>query len=58
MIEEEAYSAYLSGFQPDLHEHVSTHMRGNLEEAIAMAQRLQEYSGNSSSGPRAGGQEK
>ena len=37
MTDEEAFSVYLAGLNPYLREQVGAHVRGNLEEAIAMA---------------------
>ena len=45
MTDEEAFHAFLSGLQPHLQEHVGAHVQGNLEAAIAMAQRLEVYRG-------------
>ena len=45
MTDEEAFHTFISGLQPHLHEHVGAHMQGNLEVAIAMAQRLEVYRG-------------
>ena len=43
MIDEEAFHAFISGLQPHLQEHVGAHVQGDLEAAIAMAQRLEVY---------------
>ena len=43
MTDEEAFHAFLSGLQPHLQEHVGAHVQGDLEAAIAMAQRLEIY---------------
>ena len=48
MTDEEAFSVYLAGLNPHLREQVGAHVRGNLEEAIAMAQRIEIYRGNDS----------
>ena len=48
MMDEEAFSVYLLGLNPHLTEQVGAHIRGNLEEAIAMAQRIEIYWGNDS----------
>ena len=45
MTDEEAFHAFLSGLQPHLQEHVGAHVQGDLEAAIAMAQRLEVYRG-------------
>ena len=45
MTDEEAFHAFLSGLQPHLQEHVGAHVQGDLEAAIAMAQRLEAYHG-------------
>ena len=45
MTDEEAFHAFLFGLQPHLQEHVGAHVQGNLEVAIAMAQRLEVYRG-------------
>ena len=41
MTDEEAFHAFLSGLQLQLQEHVRAHVQGDLEVAIAMAQRLE-----------------
>ena len=43
MTDEEAFSVYLAGLNPHLREQVGVLVRGNLEEAIAMAQRIEIY---------------
>ena len=43
MMDEEAFSVYLAGLNPHLREQVGAHVRGNLEEAIGMAQRIEIY---------------
>ena len=43
MIVEEAFYAFIFGLQPHLQEHVGTHVQGDLEAAISMAQRLEVY---------------
>ena len=48
MTDEEAFHAFLSGQQPHLQEHVGAHVQGDLEAAIAMAQRLEVYHGGDS----------
>ena len=48
MTDEEGFSVYLAGLNPHLKEQVGTHVRGNLEEAIAMAQRIEIYQGGNS----------
>ena len=48
MTDEEAFSVYLAGLNPHLREQVGAHVRGNLEEAIAMAQRIEIYRGGNS----------
>ena len=45
MTDEEAFHTFLSGLQPHLQEHVGAHVQGDLEAAIAMAQRLEVYRG-------------
>ena len=45
MTDEEAFHTFLSGLQPHLQEHVGAHVQGDLEAAIAMAQRLEVYCG-------------
>ena len=45
MTDEEAFHAFLSRLQLHLQEHVGAHMQGDLEAAIAMAQRLEVYRG-------------
>ena len=48
MMDEEAFSMYLAGLNPHLREQVGAHARENLEEAIAMAQRIEIYRGSDS----------
>ena len=48
MMDEEAFSMYLAGLNPHLREQVGPHVRGNLEEAIAVAQRIEIYQDNDS----------
>ena len=45
MTDEEAFHSFISGLQPHLQEHIGAHMQGDLEAAIAMAQRLEVYRG-------------
>ena len=45
MTDEEAFHTFLSGLQPHVQEHVGAHVLGDLEAAIAMAQRLEVYRG-------------
>ena len=45
MTDEEAFHTFISGLQPHLQEHVGAHVQGDLEAAIAMAQRLEVYRG-------------
>ena len=45
MVDEEALHTFLSGLQPHLQEHMGAHVQGDLEVAIAMAQRLEVYCG-------------
>ena len=45
MTDEEAFHAFLSGLVPHLQEHVGAHVQGDLEQAMAMAQRLEAYRG-------------
>ena len=53
MTDEEAFHAFLSGLVPHLQEHVGAHVQGDLEQAMAMAQRLEAYKGGD--GAKAGG---
>ena len=43
MADEEAFSVYLTGLNPHLREQVGAHVTRNMEEAIAMAQRIEIY---------------
>ena len=43
MTHEEAFHAFVDGLQPHLREHVGTHVRGDLEAAMAMAQRMEVF---------------
>ena len=45
MTDEEAFHTFLSGLQPHLQEHMGAHVQGDLEAALAMAQRLEVYRG-------------
>ena len=45
MTDEDAFYAFLSGLVPHLQEHVGAHVQGDLEQAMAMAQRLEAYKG-------------
>ena len=45
MTDEEAFHSFISGLQPHLQEHVWAHVQGDLEAAIAMAQRPEVYRG-------------
>ena len=45
MTDEEAFHTFIFGLQPHLQEHVGAHVQGDLEAAIAMAQRLEVYRG-------------
>ena len=45
MTDEEAFHTFISGLQPHMQEHVGAHVQGDLEAAIAMAQRLEVYRG-------------
>ena len=45
MTDEEAFLVYLAGLNPHFREQVGAHVRGNVEEAIAMAQRIEIYRG-------------
>ena len=45
MTGEEAFHTFISGLQPHLQEHIGAHVQGDLEAAIAMAQRLEVYRG-------------
>ena len=45
MTDEDAFHSFLSGLQPHLEEHVGAHVQGDMEAAIAMAQRLEVYRG-------------
>ena len=53
MTDEEAFHAFLSGLVPHLQEHVGAHVQSDLEQAMAMAQRLEAYKGGD--GAKAGG---
>ena len=55
MTDEEAFHTFLFGLQPHLQEHVGAHVQGDLEAAIAMAQRLEVYRGGD--GAKAGEKE-
>ena len=55
MTDEEAFHTFLSGLQLHLQEHVGAHVQGDLEAAIAMAQRLEVYRGGD--GAKAGEKE-
>ena len=55
MMAEEAFHAFLSGLAPHLQEHVGAHVQGDLEAAMAMAQRLEVYHGVGD-GAKAGGE--
>ena len=57
MTAEEAFHAFLSGLAPHLQEHVGAHVQGDLEAAMAMAQRLEVYRG-AGDGAKAGGEKK
>ena len=54
MTDEEAFSVYLAGLNPHLREQVGVDVRGKLEEAIAMAQRIEVYRGGDSKTKRQG----
>ena len=41
--DEEAFSVCVSGLKPHLREQVGAHAKGNLEEAITTAQRIEIY---------------
>ena len=56
MSTEEAFHAFLSGLTPHLQEHVGAHVQGDLEAAMAMAQRLEVYRGGD--GAKASGEKK
>ena len=45
MIDEKAFYAFISGLQPHLQERIGAHVQGDLEAAIAMAQRLEVHRG-------------
>ena len=45
MTNEEAFHSFIFGLQSHLQEHVGAHMQGDLEAAIATAQRLEVYRG-------------
>ena len=47
--DEEAFHAFLSWLVPHLQEHVGAHVQGDLEQAMAMAQRLEAYRGGEGS---------
>ena len=55
MLAEEAFPAFLCG-SPNLQEHVGAHVHGDLEVAMAMAQRLEVYHGGGRA--KAGGEKK
>ena len=48
MTDEEAVSVYLAGLSSHIREQVGAHVKGNLEEAITMAQRIEIYRGGDS----------
>ena len=48
MTDEEAFSVYLAGLNSHIREQVGAHVKGNLEEAITMAQRIEIYRGGDS----------
>ena len=50
------FHAFLSRLAPQLQEHVGGHVQGDLEAAMAMAQRLEVYRGGD--GAKAGGEKK
>ena len=56
MSAEEAFHAFLFGLTPHLQEHVGAHVQGDLEAAMAMAQRLEVCCGGD--GAKAGGEKK
>ena len=56
MLAEEAFHAFLCGLTPHLQKHVGAHVQGDLEVAMAMAQRLQVYRGGDRT--KAGGEKK
>ena len=45
MTEEDAFHTFLSKLQPHLQEHIGVRVQGDLDAAIAMAQRLDVYCG-------------
>ena len=45
MTDEEAFHTFIFGLQKHIQEHVGAHVQGDLEAAIAMAQRLEVYRG-------------
>ena len=45
MTDEEAFHTFIFGLQPHLQEHVGAHVQGDMEAAIAKAQRLEVYRG-------------
>ena len=55
MTEEEAFYSFVSGLQPHIQEQVGAHVQGDLEAAIAMAQRLEVYRGGEGSKSGNGG---
>ena len=57
MMAEAAFHAFLSRLVPHLQEHMDAHVQGNLEAAMAMAQRLEVYRG-AGDGAKAGGDQK
>ena len=58
MIDEETFHAFLFGLQPHLQEHVGAHIQGDLDVAIAMAQRLEVYRGGYGANARRKGSKK
>ena len=57
MTAEEAFHAFLSRLSPHLQEHVGSHVQGDLEAAMVMAQRLEVYHG-AGDGAKASGEKK
>ena len=45
MTDEEAFHVFLSGLVPHFQEHLGAHVQDDLEQAMAMAQRLEAYRG-------------
>ena len=57
MTVEEAFHAFLPGLVPHLQEYMGAHMKGDLEAAMVMDQRLKVYH-RAGDGAKAGGDKK